>query len=222
MDVGSSPEKKNSSEYQSGALSFEFFYDNEKLITNCGYYQDFKHKLNIISKSTASHSTISIDDNSSCSFSKNPNGQNFLKSNLKIFDKKIEDDQNKWHISAKHDGYQKKYGLNIQRDLIFFKNENKFVGTDKIISKRGFQNLGYEIRFHLMPGINAIKTQDQKSILIQLKKSGWKFTCDKEIFDIEKGLYFGRKNSFSENLNIFINGFISNEEEEINWTIEKV
>ena len=70
MDVGSSPEKKNSSEYQSGALSFEFFYDNEKLITNCGYYQDFKHKLNIISKSTASHSTISIDDSSSCSFSK--------------------------------------------------------------------------------------------------------------------------------------------------------
>ena len=65
-----------------------------------------------------------------------------------------------------------------------------------------------------MPGTNAIKTQDQKSILIQLKKSGWKFTCDKEIFDIEKGLYFGRKNSFSENLNIFINGFISNEEEE--------
>ena len=73
-----------------------------------------------------------------------------------------------------------------------------------------------------MPGINAIKTQDQKSILIQLKKSGWKFTCDKEIFDIEKGLYFGRKNSFSENLNIFINGFISNEEEKINWSIEKI
>ncbi|WP_256998161.1 heparinase II/III-family protein [Candidatus Pelagibacter communis] len=136
--------------------------------------------------------------------------------------KKIEDDQDKWHISAKHDGYQKKYGLNIQRDLIFFKNKNKFIGTDKIISKRGFQNLEYEIRFHLMPGINAIKTQDQKSILIQLKKSGWKFTCDKEIFDIEKGLYFGRKNSFSENLNIFINGFISNEEEEINWSIEKI
>ena len=42
------------------------------------------------------------------------------------------------------------------------------------------------------------------------------------IFDIEKGLYFGRKNSFSENLNIFINGFISNEEEEINWSIEKI
>ena len=131
-------------------------------------------------------------------------------------------DQDKWLISAKHDGYQKKYGVNIQRDLILLKNENKLIGTDKIISKRGFQNLEYEIRFHLMPGTNAIKTRDQKSILIQLKKSGWKFTCDKEIFDIEKGLYFGRKNSFSENLNIFINGFISNEEEEINWSIEKI
>ena len=42
-------------------------------------------------------------------FSKNRNGQNFLKSNLKIFDKKIEDNQDRWFISAKHDGYQKKY-----------------------------------------------------------------------------------------------------------------
>ena len=117
---------------------------------------------------------------------------------------------------------KKNMALIFKEIFFFFKNENKLVGTDKIISKRGFQNLEYEIRFHLMPGTNAIKTQDQKSILIQLKKSGWKFTCDKEIFDIEKGLYFGRKNSFSENLNIFINGFISNEEEEINWSIEKI
>ena len=60
MDVGSSPEKKNSSEYQSGALSFEFYYDNEKLITNCGYYQDFKHKLNNPSWADNSSTVINL------------------------------------------------------------------------------------------------------------------------------------------------------------------
>ena len=42
-----SPEKKFSNDYQSGALSFEVFFKNCKLISNCGYFQNYKHKLNM-------------------------------------------------------------------------------------------------------------------------------------------------------------------------------
>ena len=57
MDIGSNPEKKFSSNYQSGALSFELSHLKEKIICNSGYFQNFKHRLNNISKSTATHST---------------------------------------------------------------------------------------------------------------------------------------------------------------------
>ena len=51
MDVGPSPEKKFSKEYQCGALSFEIISNEKKLICNSGYFQKDKHKLKNISKS---------------------------------------------------------------------------------------------------------------------------------------------------------------------------
>ena len=70
MDIGSSPASKYSSEYQSGALSFEIISNGKKLISNCGYYGGKNEKLTKLSKSTAAHSTLIIDDNSSCKFKK--------------------------------------------------------------------------------------------------------------------------------------------------------
>ena len=51
-----------------------------------------------------------------------------------------------------------------------------------------------------------MKTQDQKSILVEIDAEGWKFTCDNYNIDIDNGLYFGNKNTFIENQNIFISG----------------
>ena len=38
MDIGPSPNKKFSNNYQAGALSFEFISNGEKILTNSGYY----------------------------------------------------------------------------------------------------------------------------------------------------------------------------------------
>ena len=40
--------------------------------------------------------------------------------------------------------------------------------------------------------------------------------------DIETGLYFGNKNSFIENQNIFISGITRNEDQEVQWEITKI
>ena len=61
-DLGSPPEKEFSKDYQSGALSFEFISNNNKIISNSGYFQNYNHQLNLISKSTACHSTLNIEN----------------------------------------------------------------------------------------------------------------------------------------------------------------
>ena len=76
------------------------------------------------------------------------------------------------------------------------------MGTDKLIKKKNFKTSSFEIRFHLEPGVKVTKTQDGKSILIELENSGWKFSCKDHKIDVETGLYFGKKNSFLENQNI--------------------
>ena len=67
-----------------------------------------------------------------------------------------------------------------------------------------------------------MKTQDNKSILIELKNEGWKFTCDNYDINIDNGLYFGNKNSYTENQNIFITGISNNQIENIQWKINKI
>ena len=67
-----------------------------------------------------------------------------------------------------------------------------------------------------------MKTQDNKSILIELDEEGWKFTCDKHDINIDNGLYFGKKNSYIENQNIFISGIVLGQKEDIKWEIIKL
>ena len=67
-----------------------------------------------------------------------------------------------------------------------------------------------------------MKTQDNKSILIQLKDEGWKFTCDNYDINIDNGLYFGKKNLYTENQNIFISGISYKQTENIKWEIKKI
>ena len=222
MDVGQNPEKKFSYNYQSGALSFEILSNNKKLICNSGYFQNYKHQLNTISKSTANHSTLIIDNNSSCKFRKQNNQKSAIERGLKITDKKIIYEKNYWSINSAHDGYGKNYGIIHSRQIEFFPEHNKFVGYDRLIKKKNFRSSNFEIRFHLEPNTKIMKTQNNKSIFIELDKEGWKFTSQNHNFNIETGLYFGKKNSYFENQNILISGMTSNENQTIKWELTKI
>ena len=221
-DLGSSPERKFSDDYQSGALSFEIFINNCKLISNCGYFKNHKHKLNSISRSSATHSTLILDNRDSCKFKKNSNNILKVDQDLKVLKKNVLCEKNYWSIIGSHEGYLKKYGVIHERKIEYFSEKNKFLGTDKLIKKKKFKSSSFEIRFHFEPGVKLTKTQDEKSILIELENSGWKFSSKQHKIDVETGLYFGKKNSFVENQNIFISGITQNEDQEIIWEIIKI
>ena len=221
MDVGASPSSKFSSEYQAGALSFEINSNGKKLICNCGHYEGKNIKLVEISKSSATQSTLVIDENSSCHFRKFD--RSFLiNDGLKILKKNIVFEKNYWKICASHDGYQKKYNTIHEREIEFYPEQSKFVGTDKIINKKLNLNIKFDIRFHLKPGVKLMKTQDNKAILIELEDEGWKFTCDKFDINIDNGFYFAKKNSYTQNQNIFISGITNNQNENIIWQLIKI
>ena len=220
MDAGSTPSSTFSKDYQSGASSIEIISNGKKLITNCGYYKKNNPKLNELSKSTATHNTLIIDDSSSCKFNK---VDKFLliKRGLKILKRSTVYEKNYWKINVSHDGYQKKYNTIIEREVEFYPEQTTFIGKDKIIKKTN-NNYKFDIRFHVEPNVKLMKTQDNKTILIELDDEGWKFTCDNYDINIDNGLYFGNKNSYTNNQNIFISGISNNEIEIVNWEIRKI
>ena len=134
MDTGSPPISKYTKDYQSGALSFEIISNGKKLISNCGYYNKYHNKLNHLSKSSAVHSTLIIDDNSSCKFTKVKNSW-LIHRSLKILKKNSIFEKNFWKINASHDGYLKKYHSIHEREIEFYPEQMIFIGTDKIIKK---------------------------------------------------------------------------------------
>jgi uncharacterized heparinase superfamily protein len=222
MDIGPSPIISQSNNYQSGALSFEIISSGKKLISNSGYFANKRNKLNKLSKSTALQSTLIIEDYSSCSFKKREISGYVIDQGLKIINKNVVFEENYWKILASHDGYLKKFGSIHNREIEFYPEQTKFVGTDKIIRNNKDKNVKFDIRFHLDPGSKVMKTQDNKSILIELEDEGWKFSCDKFDISIDNGLYFGNKNSYKENHNIFISGITHETEEIIRWEITKL
>ena len=222
MDLGSTPDKKFSDDYQSGALSFEIIRNNKKLICNSGYFQNYKHQLNNISKTTACHSTLSIANHSSVQFVKQPDSPSKISTGLKIFNKKIISENNYWSASASHDGYNKRFGIIHERKIDFLHDAEKFIGVDKIFKKKKFKSVNFEIRFHLDPVSKIMKTQDGKAIYIDLNNEGWKFICKEYKIDVETGLFFGLKNNFTENQNIVISGMVQNEKQKIIWELKKI
>ena len=109
-----------------------------------------------------------------------------------------------------------------QRSLEFYSDKNIILGKEKLIKKKNFKATNFEIRFHLLPNIKVTKLQDNKSVLIELENSGWRFFSNDGSIGVETGLYFGSKNKYIENQNIFISGITQKDEQLIEWKISKI
>ena len=222
MDIGNSPSNNFSKFYQSGALSFEVFSNGKKLITNSGYFSNNQNKLNKLSKSTALQSTLSIEDHSSCDFRKLNKSNLIVNKGIRIIKKNLVFEYNYWKISGSHDGYLKKFQTIHEREIEFYPEQTKFIGFDKLLRKDNSRKIKFDIRFHLEPSSKVMKTQDNKSILIELEDEGWKFSCDNFDINIDNGLYLGNKNSYKDNQNICISGISREENQIIKWEITKI
>jgi uncharacterized heparinase superfamily protein len=222
MDIGGSPSNNFSKFYQSGALSFEVFSNGKKLITNSGYFSNNQNKLNKLSKSTALQSTLSIEDHSSCDYRKSDNSNLIVDKGIRIIKKNLVFEDNYWKISSSQDGYQKKFQTIHEREIEFYPEQMKFIGFDKLIRKDNSKNIRFDIRFHLEPSSKVMKTQDNKSILIELEDEGWKFSCENFDINIDNGLYLGIKNSYKENQNICVSGISKEKNQIIKWEITRI
>ena len=67
---------------------------------------------------------------------------------------------------------------------------------------------------------NKIKIISSGGTFKEIKKL--KFKCDNYDINIDNSLYFGNKNSYQENQNIFISGLNNESEQIIRWEISKI
>ncbi len=225
FDVGSPPSKSFSKNYQSGPLSFEYFVDGVKIITNCGYGKNISSKAELVSRLTASQSTMTINDTSITKFERNKLVNrvfgNSIKNTFRTTKFQIENNKNLINCSAMHNGYEKNFNCLHKRKICLDYDNNILKGNDHIIKKSDGLPIRYVFRFHLSPELTAIKTMSGNSALIQISKNkSLIFSIEDESLEIEKSIYLGRK-KILDNTCITISGNLVNKDKSFNWEIKK-
>ena len=225
FEAGDPPQKNYSSCYQSGPLSFEYFFDDQKVITNSGFGVNISKKARFLSRFTSSQSALCLNDTSIVGFEKN-NMMNkaygfLIKRDFKILDLEHINDLNEIKIKAGHNAYLKNFGCIHSRTISIDKVKNKIIGQDKLMQKSIKSRIKYDVRFHLYPGLTAVQTLGGSNLLIQINKNkALLFSTNEKSLKIEKSIFFGGQKVL-DNYCIVISGIMENNEKIINWEIVK-
>ena len=225
FDVGEPPKKDFSNSYQSGPLSFEYYLDGEKIITNCGFGSRISSKAELLSRLTSAQSTLTLDNTSVTKFERNKLINrifgNSIKDTFKINSLNFTEDKNEVKFIASHNGYEKKFGCIHKRELSIDKLNGKLTGCDEITKKKDGRPINYSLRFHLYPGLTAVKTMGGNSVLIQISKNkSLIFTIINGSILLEKSIFLGR-NKILDNTCVTVSGNLVNKNQIIHWEIKK-
>ena len=196
IDIDKPPQKKFSRSYQSGPLSFEYFLDGVKIITNSGFGNHISKKAELISRLTACQSTLTINETSITKFEKNEMINKVFGSSIqnsfKSFNFSSKNQNNLIGCSVSNNGYEKKFGCTHKRELYIDKENNYLKGTDHILKVKDGYPIRYALRFHINPELSVIKTMSGNSALIQILKIT--SSVNDENIEIEKSIFLGENN----------------------------
>ena len=217
MDCG----KPTSEKTHASSLSFEFSHGSEKIVVNCGSPFINNKKLSEALRSTAAHSTISIDDiNSSDIFFE----KNTTTRIANVWSEKLIDGHNFW-INTAHSGYKDLFGL-VHNRKIHIDTKNLIIrGQDyfsKSIKKHNLIPKKLFLRFHIHPDVKLSATASKKKVILKLKNNlGWEFICSEPKIEINEGRYFGAKKLTQKNNHILITENIV-PEKKIKWLFRMI
>ena len=226
IDANNPSSMLHSRNYQAGPLSFELASNGIKFICNSGSGKNLGEELSYLSSSTAAHSTLTINDTSSCIFQKNALIRKYFGNSLiekhNIFKTEFKNDKEFIQCIIAHDGYEKRFKILHERQITLFKSKNHIEGIDSLKCKSlENKNLTFSVRFHIHPDIRITKTMGNDILLSSSEGEGWIFRSPQIPTKIEKNLYFGNPDNIKESSFILLEGNIENENTNIIWHLEK-
>lgn len=195
IDTGKPPELILSQDAHAGCLSFEFSSGFNRIVVNCGVSSKSDEIWRQVSRSTAAHSTATIDDTSSCRFLTDKHLSYWLGSPVIAGPKNVTvdraDDNTGIHVTASHDGYASAFQVVHERDLRLAGDGSVLDGIDT------FHPLGpvdpghsYAIRFHLHPQVRASLLRGGSAVLLVCRDGeAWEFDAPGAELELEESIY---------------------------------
>ncbi|MGH6761169.1 MAG: heparinase II/III family protein [Phyllobacterium sp.] len=197
-DTGRPPPVTASRDAHAGCLAFEMSSGRHRYIVNAGVDRYGPPEFRPLARSTAAHSTATINDTSSCRFSTTPGlalmlGTPIISGPTQVTVERIESENEKGFI-ARHNGYQKLFGLVHEREIVLSHNGSVIAGADRFTNGGGNppKDNGRDhviIRFHLHPNVSVSIEDDGQLTLHAERDDTWVFSSNVPL-DLEDSIFF--------------------------------
>lgn len=226
IDTGTIPDLSVSGNAHAGCLSFEFSSGINRLVVNCGVSSKSNPLWRKVSRSTAAHSTASVEDTSSCRFlSDKPFGHILgapILSGPENVPVEREDDKAGSRVTATHDGYAAEYKVLHERDL---RLSGDGTVLDAIDTFRAVGEVSpehrYSIRFHLSPGLRTSLLRGGSAILLVCRDGeAWEFEAPGCELALEESIYLSDVFGHRKTEQIVISGSLL-ETPSVGWQFRK-
>ncbi len=224
-DTGTPPPIGASDEANAGCLSFELSSGRHRYVINAGTDRFGHADLRLISRTTAAHSTATINDTSSCQFAtgnsaKTLYGTPIIAGPRKVTMQRLEEEDAQGFI-ASHDGYLKPFHTIHTRQILMSHGGSVVAGMDKFAGPDGYpvRNTKKDlvtIRFHLHPQVNVTFNDEAQITLSAERDDTWVFTCNEIAPTIAESMFFAGI-SGPQKTKMLVLEFHASEIDIVNW-----
>jgi uncharacterized heparinase superfamily protein len=173
-----------------------------------------------VSRTTAAHSTLIIDNKNSFPILKN---QRIGKRPKKVLAVRDEMDDTV-SLDITHYGYVTAFGYEHERILKVARNGKLVQGIDalKSVNRKKRPKAPIDIRFHLHPAVDARRTVDGGAVELTLPSGAmWRFESTHGV-NVEESIYLGERGHVQRSKQLVVSSTTGASRLQINWRLLKV
>ena len=199
MDAGAPPPAGVSRHAHAGCLSFELSSAQHRIVTNCGAPFALGENWREAARSTAAHSTCTVENRSSCEFLTGRLARltgPIISSGPENVRVNRDEAGSETVIEASHDGYLKAFGTIHVRRLRLSTAGGLLDGEDRLTHAssrhpvKATRQMNAVLRFHLHPRITASLTDDNQAVTLVLPNhEGWRFSAIGHRPELEESIF---------------------------------
>ncbi|HUI19533.1 MAG TPA: heparinase II/III family protein [Methylocella sp.] len=198
IDAGCPPPQIFSNRAHAGCASFEFSIGSQRLVINCGAPDANRATAREAARMTAAHSTLVIDDTSSCRFASHAGLQKWLGDQIVSGPDKVDverlDQPTGTMVALAHNGYEARFSLIHERRILLSHDGRTLEGTDRLrAAKAGepAEKQPFALRFHIHPNVRLKRVRDGRAVLCVLPNGRrWLFETTAGEAHIEESIFF--------------------------------
>ncbi|MET3856707.1 putative heparinase superfamily protein [Rhizobium sp. OAE497] len=223
-DTGTPPVGPLSRTAHAGCLSFEMSSGRHRFIVNSGSPKFAGKRYVQMARTTATHSTVTLNDTSSSHFSPSEFLGHVMTDMVDtVTVERAETEDGRDGLKMVHDGYLRDFGVLHERELSMNSAGAIIAGRDRLIlpgEKVSDEPLKAAVRFHIHPSIN-LKQNDRESILLTAPDGeSWLFSSPGNEVLISEDIFFADASGICGSDQIEID-FDFAEKPEIRWFLSR-